>query len=93
MAGGLAQVGILAVLTVVALPCCFFTLLALLDRFERTLTPDASNFLATTEPKQVAGALTDPGMRAVIEEPVGADVVTLPVAAAVSPAIPSAATG
>ena len=40
MGGGFAQVGILAVLTVIVLPCCFFKLLALLDRFERSLATD-----------------------------------------------------
>ena len=40
MGGGLAQVGILAVLTVIVLPCCLFTLLSLLDRFERSLGSD-----------------------------------------------------
>ena len=39
MGSGMAQVGALVFLTVVVLPCCFFTLLALLDRFERSLAP------------------------------------------------------
>lgn len=39
MGSGMAQVGVLVLLTVVVLPCCFFTLLALLDRFERSLAP------------------------------------------------------
>lgn len=38
MGGGLLQVGILLVATVVGLPCFFFTLLALLDHFEQGLT-------------------------------------------------------
>ncbi len=38
MGGGLAQVGILLVATVIGLPCFFFTLLALLDHFEQGLT-------------------------------------------------------
>jgi hypothetical protein len=38
---GLAEVALIAVLTVVVLPCCFFILLALLDRFERSLAPTA----------------------------------------------------
>ena len=37
---GVAQVGLILVLTVVGLPCAFFTLLALLDRFERSLSPN-----------------------------------------------------
>ena len=36
---GVAQVGLILLLTVVGLPCAFFTLLALLDRFERSLSP------------------------------------------------------
>lgn len=95
MGGGLAQVGILAVLVVVVLPCCLFTLLGLLDRFERSLASDetaraADAKLATELPPDLAIAAfvdaTDP-------EPVGADVVALPLSAAVSPIAPTAATG
>lgn len=80
MGHGLAQVGILAVLTVIVLPCCFFILLALLDRFERSLATDETTRAAEAKPVSVP-------------EPVGAEIVALPVSVTVSPATRSAATG
>ena len=84
MGSGLAEVLILAALTIIVLPCGFFTLLALLDRFERSLDPDVQ--IAPTplvRPVRVA-ALDD--------ETAGADVVSLPIIATVVDA-PAAATG
>jgi len=51
---GVAQVGLILMLTVVGLPCAFFTLLALLDRFERSLSPTrVADHIATTAPASV----------------------------------------
>jgi hypothetical protein len=72
MGSGMAQVGVLVLLTVVVLPCCFFTLLALLDRFERSLAPT----LETPATPAVAELVT---------ELVTEQVTELPVAAAVRP--------
>jgi hypothetical protein len=95
MGGGLAQVGILAVLTVIVLPCCLFTLLALLDRFERSLPTDET--VRAAEAKSSAASAADiaiPTLAPVaIPEPVGADVVALPISVSTSPGTPSAATG
>lgn len=38
MGAGFAQVGIVLALTVIALPLCFFGLMAALDKFEQTLS-------------------------------------------------------
>ncbi len=57
MGNGLAEVGFLAVLTIVVLPCCFFTLLALLDRFERNLDPDAQTPPTLVKPEPVASVV------------------------------------
>ena len=51
MGNGLAEVGFLAVLTVIVLPCCLFTLLALLDRFERNLDPGAPTAPTLVKPE------------------------------------------
>ena len=99
MGGGLAQVGVLAVLAVIVLPCCFFTLLALLDRFERSLASDET--VRAAEEKSLVAAATDLVIAAVAPvvgvvtapEPIGADVVALSVAVNASPITPSAATG
>jgi hypothetical protein len=88
---GLAEVGLLAALTIIVLPCCFFTLLALLDRFERNLEPDAAETLtppALVKPAQAAAATSDQ----LNDETAGADVVSLPRAVTVTEA-PAAATG
>jgi hypothetical protein len=84
---GLAEVGLLAALTIIVLPCCLFTLLALLDRFERSLDPDAQTpptLLVKPAPLAAAADLDD--------DTAGADVVSLPVAVTVTEA-PAAATG
>jgi hypothetical protein len=96
MGGGLAQVGILAVLTVIVLPCCLFTLLGLLDRFERSLATDET--VRADEAKSSIAAAADLVIAAVadivsVPEPVGADVVALPISVSTSPGAPSAATG
>ena len=85
MGSGLVEVVLLAVLTIIVLPCCFFTLLALLDRFERSLDPDALPPPAlAVRPVAVAAAELD-------ESP-GADVVSLPIAVSMTDS-PAAATG
>jgi hypothetical protein len=85
---GLAEVGFLAVLTIVVLPCCFFTLLALLDRFERNLDPDV-----LTPPTLVGVAAAGVVTAAELDdEAVGGDVVSLPIAVTMTEA-PAAATG
>jgi hypothetical protein len=84
---GLAEVAFLAALTIVVLPCCFFTLLALLDRFERSLDPDAQappQLVVKPAPVIAATELDD--------DRAGADVVLLPIAITVADA-PAAATG
>lgn len=97
MGSGLAEVALLAVLTIIVLPCCFFTLLALLDRFERNLGDDVRIPPAQIV-RPVAAAVAAPPAA----EPAGADVVSLPIAvtAAQSPMSqspvsqsPAAATG
>ena len=86
MGSGLVEVVCLAALTIIVLPCCFFTLLALLDRFERSLDPDALPPPALAiRPAAVAVTELD-------DESAGADVVSLPVAVTMSDA-PAAATG
>jgi len=83
---GLAEVGFLAVLTIIVLPCCLFTLLALLDRFERNLDPDVQAAPTLVKPEPVvATAASD-------DEAVGGDVVSLPLPVTVAEA-PAAATG
>ena len=76
MGSGMAQVGVLVLLTVVVLPCCFFTLLALLDRFERSLAPtlETPGAPAVTELATLA-AVVEPR-----EQPAGRELVTLDVA-------------
>ena len=66
---GVAQVGLILLLTVVGLPCAFFTLLALLDRFERSLSP-------TRVPEQAITAGVSVSTPAPVETT--ADVVALP---------------
>jgi hypothetical protein len=84
---GLGEVGLLAALTIIVLPCCFFTLLALLDRFERNLDPEAQTPPAL-DVRPAPAAATD----AAADETAGADVVSLPVAVTVAQAR-AAATG
>jgi hypothetical protein len=86
---GLADVGFLAVLTIIVLPCCLFTLLALLDRFERNLDPEvpAPPALVRPEPVVATAELDD--------QAAGGDVVSLPlpVIAVTTAEAPAAATG
>jgi len=78
MGTGMAQVAVLLVLTVFALPLAFFALMSALDRFERRLDPstEAAAFPAAASPPaaspttQTAAAET---------ENAAADVVPLPV--------------
>jgi len=89
---GLAEVAGLAALTIIVLPCCFFTLLALLDRFERSLDPDAQTPpTLVTRPAAVvdqAAAVSE-----LDDESVGGDVVELPVPVPVTLQARAAATG
>ncbi len=87
MGNGLAEVVLLAGLTIIVLPCFFFALLALLDRFERNLDPGAQ-----TPPQLVAQPVPAGTDSQTSDEPAGADVVALPVAVPVAEA-PAAATG
>jgi len=74
MGSGLVEVVLLAALTIIVLPGCFFTLLALLDRFERSLDPDALPLpTLAVRPAAVTVAEMD-------DETAGADVVSLPIA-------------
>jgi hypothetical protein len=96
---GLAEVGFLAVLTIIVLPCGFFTLLALLDRFERNLDPGAQTpptLVVKPEPvltveTAAEGSELDEGTEFDDESP-GGDVVSLPLPVTVVEA-PAAATG
>ena len=86
MGSGLVEVVLLAVLTIIVLPCGFFTLLALLDRFERSLDPDAlPPPTLAARPAAVAATEMD-------DENPGADVVSLPIAVTMTDS-PAAATG
>ena len=86
MGSGLVEVVLLAALTIIVLPCCFFTLLALLDRLERSLDPDALP-LPTLVVRPAAVTVTE-----LDDEHAGADVVSLPIAVAMTDS-PAAATG
>ncbi|HEY3926567.1 MAG TPA: hypothetical protein VGL75_18555 [Acidothermaceae bacterium] len=97
MGNGLAEVGFLAVLTVIVLPCAFFTLLALLDRFERNLDPGAQTPpTPVVKPEPVLAVETAAeGTMETAEldyESAGGDVVSLPLPVTVVEA-PAAATG
>ena len=90
MGSGLAEVVLLAALTIIVLPCCFFTLLALLDRFERSLDPDIQTPPALVmKPAPIAVAALQ---QSLADETPGADVVPLPIAVSLNDA-PAAATG
>jgi hypothetical protein len=84
MGAGLAEVGVLLVLTIVGLPLFLFALLAALDRFEQSLSAEAS------AANPAAAAVTAPEPLTVIvpaaTEHATADaaVVALPIATAVS---------
>ena len=92
MGNGLAEVGFLAVLTIVVLPCCLFTLLALLDRFERNLDPEvqAPPTLVVKPEPVVEAAVAE--VAELDHESAGGDVVSLPRPVTVAEA-PAAATG
>ena len=91
MGSGLVEVVLLGALTIIVLPGCLFTLLALLDRFERSLDPDA-----LPEPTLVlrpaAVVSNEVVSNELDDEAAGADVVSLPVAVTMTEA-PAAATG
>jgi hypothetical protein len=75
---GVAQVGLILMLTVVGLPCAFFTLLALLDRFERSLSPSRVPEHAVSTAAAVSGPVS-PSVSAPLPVETTADVVALPV--------------
>jgi hypothetical protein len=87
---GLAEVLILAALTIIVLPCGFFTLLALLDRFERSLDPDVQ--IAPTPLVRPVRVAAVGGAAAFDDDTAGAAVLSLPIIATVVDA-PAAATG
>jgi len=89
---GLAEVGLLAALTIIVLPCCFFTLLALLDRFERNLDPGAQAPPIVAKPATAVADAQPLDDQPLDEEPAGADIVSLPIPLTVAEA-PAAATG
>jgi hypothetical protein len=101
---GLAEVGFLGVLTIIVLPGCLFTLLALLDRFERNLDPDAQTPPTLVKPELAVAAtqLNDSGSAelksagldtaGLDDDSAGGDVVPLPLPVTVTEA-PAAATG
>ncbi len=91
MGNGLAEVVVLAALTIIVLPCCFFTLLALLDRFERNLDPNAQTPPQLVVKPAVVPALA-PDEDRLDDEHAGGDVVSLPIAVKAAEA-PAAATG
>lgn len=84
MGAGLAEVGVLLVLTIVGLPLFLFALLAALDRFEQSLSAEAS----ATNPAAVAATAPEPLTvivpAATEHATVDAAVVALPVATALS---------
>lgn len=95
MGNGLAEVGFLAVLTIIVLPSCLFTLLALLDRFERNLDPDVPaqpTPVVRPEPLAADAGLTTAESD---DEARGGDVVSLPrpVTTVTAGEAPAAATG
>ena len=92
MGNGLVEVVVLAALTIIVLPCCFFTLLALLDRFERNLDPAAQATPVLVAKPAPAAAGSTAESAAADDDTVGADVVSLPIAVTVAEA-PAAATG
>ena len=73
MGGGLAQVGILLVATVIGLPCFFFTLLALLDHFEQGLTNAPRAVVRPVQVVQLSAATASEA-----DADVAGDVVELP---------------
>jgi hypothetical protein len=89
---GLAEVGVLAALTIIVLPCGLFTLLALLDRFERSLDPDAQT-PPTLVMRPAAAVDQAAEVSELDDEGVGGDVVELPIAVPVTQQAPAAATG
>ncbi|HEY0870202.1 MAG TPA: hypothetical protein VGD55_07370 [Acidothermaceae bacterium] len=74
MGGGLVQVGILLVATVIGLPCFFFTLLALLDHFEQGLTNAPRAVVRRVQVVQLSAATESDAAT----ELTGASVVELP---------------
>jgi hypothetical protein len=89
--GGLPQVGILLVAIVIGLPCFFFTLLALLDHFERGLTSAPLADATAVRPVKAVQMSAATGSETDAEF-IGASVVELPTPFNASSS-PAAATG
>jgi hypothetical protein len=85
MGAGLAQVGILLLLTVVGLPLFFFGLMAALDRFERSLSEQPRTALPPSAPPVEAPVAPAPVLQ------MDAEVVTLPVTSPQTTSKPAAA--
>jgi len=75
MGAGLAQIGIVLVLTVIGLPLFFFGLMAALDRFERSLS---------AQPRTVTQQTASSPAVALPAPQADAAIVTLPVASSAS---------
>jgi len=87
MGAGLAQIGVLMVLTVIGLPLFFFGLMAALDRFEKSLSESPRT--VTPVSRVAAGAVASPvSVETVVDQP-DAEVVTLPTAPVSAPATAS----
>jgi len=87
MGAGFAQVGVLLVLTVIGLPLFFFGLMAALDHFERTLSAAPRTVVPVGPAVSAESTTQQPAIKT------DAEVLTLPVAPAVSGAGPGATTG
>jgi len=83
MGAGLAQIGVLMVLTVIGLPLFFFGLMAALDHFEKSLSASPR----TVDPASPVSAKP----LVAIDEP-DAEVLTLPTTSMVAPAAATSAT-
>jgi hypothetical protein len=81
MGAGFAQVGLLLLLTVIGLPLFFFALMAALDKFERSFSPQprvAATPTGANGPADITAASTAP--LAVTPEAAVVALPTLPVA-------------
>ncbi|MGH8891452.1 MAG: hypothetical protein ACRDV3_17025 [Acidothermaceae bacterium] len=76
MGAGLAQIGILVVLTVIGLPLFFFGLMAALDRFEKSLSAAPRTVMPVSPVAVEPVSVVEPG----------AAVLTLPTGPVVAPA-------
>jgi hypothetical protein len=82
MGAGFAQIGLLLLLTVVGLPLFFFGLMAALDKFEHSLTPQPRVAVTPPAPESSATASSAADSSAGGAPASQAAVVALPTAAA-----------